>query len=428
MDNEFKFRVLTGRDWKKVTTNGLTVREDGGLELEGCDGSYISKPLDSGIKDCRWHRIVLDADIPENSTLTISFYSSESEETAKTWNEGEDPVTFKNTRDALVQVPSGRYIRLKIEFHREGKESPVLRQVMVYYPRLSYLRYLPAVYQEDATSREFLERFLSIFESALHNSEEEISRIHRYFDPMATRKDFVKWLASWVSLDLHELSGDRNREFILRAAELYKKKGTMSGILTLVSFLTGIERERCCVKEYMNNVFRTCRTEQRGVVGGIADECCRKISETVDTADPDLLANMGTYSDDVHYTTDTSEDGRYARNVIGLFIFLPEGEGLLIKEDGLYRMIDSFLPVFVRAKIIVVEVPVKEMYGTNRIIEEYENRTHRFLEEGFKDLEGVYRDCVDWNWLCAYKDAYNGHTNDPRYRTPHGGIGMEIAL
>lgn len=441
MDEEFKFRVLTSEDWVKGTRDGLKVRDDGGLELEGIDGIYTSEPLDSGIDDCRWHRIVLDADILENSTLTVSFCSSDSEkeEAAKSWS---GTIVFtEDTRDALVEVPPGRYTGLKIDFHREGTERLLLKQVKIYYPRLSYLRYLPAVYQEERASREFLERFLSIFESALYDSEKTISHIPRYFDPMATPKDFVPWLASWLSLDLYELLGDKNREFILRAVEFYKQKGTAPGIATLVSLLTG---HPCCVKEYMNNVFRSygmehCEGEE------IMDmrECRRNIerlkyikctkfyretSKTVNAKDSDLLTNMGKYCDGVHYVIDTSETGRYSQHVIGLFIFLHTGEELLIEEDELHKIINSFLPVFVRAEISIVELPYDEKYDISRIIEEYKDCIHGFLEEEFKDVRGVYKDGVSWNWLCTYKDAYNGHTNDLEYRTPHSKIGVETTL
>ena len=436
MNNEFKFRVLTSEDWKKGTRDGLKIREDGGLELEDRDGSYTSEPLDSGMEGCRWHRIVLDADIPENSTLTVSFYSTENKEGAETWSE---PMVFKKSvGDALVQVPPGRYIKLKIDFHREeGEESPVLKQVKLYYPRLSYLRYLPAVYQEESASKEFLERFLSIFESALHDSEETISRIPMYFDPKAAPDEFVPWLASWLSLDLYELLEDKNREFILRAVESYKQKGTVSGIAALVSFLTG---KKCCVKEYMNNVFRSYGMEhdEEDEIVDISDymrectnyiECTkfhRETSKTVDTAKPDLLANMGKYCDEVHYVTDTSKDGRYSPHVIGLFIFLDAGEKLVIDEDELRKIINSFLPVFVRAEIITVEGPFKEEYAISRIIDGYKDTIHSFLEEEFKDVGGVYKDNVNWNWL--YTNTVEGRTNDLQYRTPHSKIGMELTL
>ena len=446
MDEEFKFRVLTGEDWGEGTRDGLKV-VDGGLELDGRDGSYTSEPIDSGVEGCRWHRVVLDADIPDNSTLTVSFYSSDSEkeEAAKNWS---GTIVFTaDARDALVEAPPGRYIGLKIDFHREGTECLLLKQVKIYYPRLTYLRYLPAVYQEEGTSKEFLERFLSIFESALHDSEETISGMSMYLDPMAAPKEFYPWLAGWLSLDLYELLKDKNRDFILRAAELYRRKGTVSGITDLVSLLTG---KKCCVKEYANNVFRSYGMEHRGEaetddgmrerlrkcrrkterVGDI--ECTkfyRKTSITVDTTNPDMRASMGRYCDEVHYVMDTAKDGRCNPQVIGLFIFLPPGERLLVDKDELPKIINSFLPVFVRAKIDIVELPCDEKYYINTIIEEWKNHIHGFLEERIKALQGVYIDHVDWDWIYTYSAKHpEGTTNNIDYRTPHSEIGVEIRI
>ncbi|MCK4734379.1 MAG: hypothetical protein KAT65_18130 [Methanophagales archaeon] len=537
MSDEFKFRALTSEDWKGIADESLT--DEAGLRLKEYikDGFFISKPIDSGIVGCRWHRIVLDADIRENSTLTVSFYSTEDKEGAEKWSE---PIVFKKARDALVHAPPRRYIKLKIDFHREeGEESPVLKQVKLYYPRLSYLRYLPAVYQEDSASKEFLERFLSIFESALHDSEETISRIPTYFDPMATQAEFVPWLASWLSLDLYELleEEDKNREFILRAVEFYKQKGTVSGIAALVSFLTG---KKCCVKEYRNNVFRSYGMEhdEEDEIVDISEymrECtnyiedpkfyvCTKFhhrtSKTVDTGylfswgsvpgddnerllrflkddhdidwaenveisksddrktisisngehsieiimdeknkkatlkisdgrthnlkvkkeddklniydtgTLDLLANMGKYCDEVHYVIDTSKDGRYSPHVIGLFIFLDAGEKLIIDEEELHKIINTFLPVFVRAEIIAVEGPFKEEYDISWIIEEYNDTIHSFWEEEYKDVCGIYKDSVNWKWLYAYSAEHTDIdiTNNVDYRTPHSKIGVDIPL
>jgi hypothetical protein len=188
----------------------------------------------------------------------------------------------------------------------------------------------------------------------------------------------------------------------------------------------------------MNNVFRSYGMEHEGE--GIVDssECSediertaeniictkfhRETSKTVDTANSDLLANMGKYCDEVHYVTETSKDGRYSPHVIGLFIFLDAGESLVIEEGELRKIINTFLPVFVRAEIITVEGPFKEEYAISRIIDGYEDTLHSFLKEEYKGMQEVYKDRVNWNWLCTYNDKDNGRTNDLKYRTPHDKI------
>ena len=424
MLNEFKFRALTREDWKdlgKKEEEPLIYREGLRLKESKTSGIYSSNPLDSGIPGCKWHRIVLDGNIPENSTLTVSFYASDKEKTAKSFIARR---VFKNAKDALVEVPQGRYLSLKIEFHREGKDSPVLQKVKIYYPELSYLRYLPAVYRENSKSKEFLERFLSIFESALYDSEETIAGIPGYFDPMAAPPEFYRWLASWLSLDLYELLQDRNNEFILRAVEFYKQKGTSEGIASLVSFLTG---KKCCVKEYMNNVFRSYGMEHKEAED-IADEweCANsyhRTSETVDIKDAYLIAKMGEHDDRMHYTIDTSENGKYSPHVIELFIFLPNGEELKIDKYQLLKIINSFLPVFVRAKINIVEV-YDEQYYLSWILDEYSDVVHGLTQERI-EVGDFYKDRVSWKWLCTWKDGYQTLTNDLNYRTVQVNVDVE---
>lgn len=394
MSSEFKFRALTSEDWKEVTGENLIYKE-GSLKLKENikNGEYITpKALDSGISGCSWHRIVLDADIPDNSTITVSFITSETEE-CETYLINDKIITFTKVKDALIQIPPGRYIRLRIDFHREGKESPVLRQVKIYYERLSYLRYLPAIYQDNSESKDFLERFLSIFESSMYDSEEMISSLALFFDPMAAPEEFYHWLADWVSLDLYDLlEENQKREFILNAVQFYKKKGTASGLSDLVSLLTG---KKCCIKEYKNNVFRSWGMEQdeeNGEDTSISDcrtqaykikpECTkfhRRTSRTVYTVDsdddthpakiPGLLTNRGKYCDEMHYTTGTSsgKSGQaisYFPNSIGIFVLFPYGEGLQIERHQLRKIIDSFLPVFVKADITYVETTsLEESYS-----------------------------------------------------------------
>jgi phage tail-like protein len=475
MSSEFKFRALTREDWKEVNESNLIFVEGLKLKETEKDGIYTSEPLDSGISDCSCHRIVLDAYIPENSTITVSFIISETEKVNSS-SGYEKPIAFTKATDALIQAPPGRYIRLIIHFHREGKESPVLRQVKVYYERLSYLRYLPAIYQENSESKEFLERFLSIFESSMFDSEEMISSIPMYFDPMAAPEDFYRWLADWMSLDLYDLlDEDKKRKFILNAVEFYKKKGTVSGLASLVSVLTG---KKCCIKEYKNNIFRSWGMDDHwGIVqdeendGNLSMSLCgaksdqseldklectkfyRRISKTVNTdptKSPNLLANRGKYCDEIHYITGTSQRNskstrsiNYFSNSIDIFVFYPFGDKLQINEKQLGKIIDSFLPVFVTFDIIFVETSLNESYPLSWINDEYSDQVKLSLDEGtnIQYIQGEYTNKVkDWNIFYTYcKDNCPnhpandyGHTyseNEPEYknyRTVHGSVGFAL--
>jgi phage tail-like protein len=275
-------------------------------------GFYYSKTLDSGILNCQWHRLALEADIPPKAIIEVYYYSSDDEglkiridsvlsDSTKTIQEKasildneipwtESPETFFSSDDTklrgendkplsesknsvlsaktdfkdkkaaqkrmnmLFREKTGRYHWLKLVLSTyEEKVRPSVTQMTVFYPRSSYLRYLPAVYQEDPGSKEFLERFLSIFETVFYDLETEISQVSKCFDPETeisqvfkhfdadrAPQKFLTWLASWLNLALEEgWSEEKKREFIQQASLLYKRKGTPDGIRKFIEIYTG---------------------------------------------------------------------------------------------------------------------------------------------------------------------------------------------
>src|SRR6185295_8950531 len=113
-------------------------------------------------------------------------------------------------------------------------------EMRVYYPRLSYLRYLPAVYQEDPVSREFLQRFLAMFETVFSGLEATIEKLPEVFDPEHTPVEFLDWLAQWLDLGIEEdWSPEVKSTLIRRAASLYQKKGRPDGLAEFIEIVIG---------------------------------------------------------------------------------------------------------------------------------------------------------------------------------------------
>jgi len=117
---------------------------------------------------------------------------------------------------------------------------PVVKSVKLYFPRVTYLRYLPEIYQEEPKSREFLERYLSVFETILTALEQNIGDTPRIFDAFGTASGFLPWLSTWLGAVKDEnWDDDKWREFLSRAATLYKQRGTSVGLSELIKLYSG---------------------------------------------------------------------------------------------------------------------------------------------------------------------------------------------
>jgi phage tail-like protein len=204
-------------------------------------GTYISQVFDSTQTGCRWSKIILDADIPANTRVTMSYVASDDEPGA----DGpyvEDPIV--NPNDALLRNAVGQYIRFKIELSGDesGRSAPFIRSLKVVFPVVTYLRYLPGIYQEDETSKEFLERFLMHFETFLEQKEAQGFQFTKYMDPGSVPGEFIHWLSSWLAIAYDEnWSLDKKRQLIHLAPVLYKKRGTPWTLSRLIELYYSIK-------------------------------------------------------------------------------------------------------------------------------------------------------------------------------------------
>ncbi len=216
----------------------------------GYEGTYISKPIDSQISDTHWHRLLLGGEFEKGTQVDFQYFVSNNKDEgpkdsdSKKWHNcvsKASAIQGNNKRDALfIENTKGRYLWFKLILSGNEILSPVINSVTVFFPRISYLDYLPGIYQEDSASKGLLERFLAIFESIFYEIDFTIDHISRYFDTSGAPPEFLSWLGSWLDVSIDEdWPEDKKRLFIRNAISLYKKRGTRECLEESIELFTG---------------------------------------------------------------------------------------------------------------------------------------------------------------------------------------------
>jgi phage tail-like protein len=243
-------------------------------------GSFLAGPFEAEGRPVLWHRLQTDAEsLPENTHLWLSTWSSDDPSTPPFYPQAEDPFADptwqrlpRGVLDALIpSKPAGhqqanllpsptdprrgdlrnslilsvpaRYLWIGGLLQSDGGASPALHQIRVDYGRDTYLRHLPPIYAEQDASRDFLERFLSLFESVLGGLEGTIENaLPRLFDPGATPSRFLPWLAGWLGFELDEdWSEVQQRQRLAEAFRLQAKRGTVEGLRRYLKLYADVE-------------------------------------------------------------------------------------------------------------------------------------------------------------------------------------------
>ena len=129
-----------------------------------------------------------------------------------------------------------------VELSSEGLTTPLVEQARLDFDHQGYISYLPAIYREEPQSRQFLKRFLSLFESLFADTEWKIGSLPETYDPHASPAEFLAWLAGWLALDLQdEWPEEKQRAAIATAFELYASRGTPDGLRRALKFFAGVD-------------------------------------------------------------------------------------------------------------------------------------------------------------------------------------------
>lgn len=202
-------------------------------------GTFKTNALDSEIEACSWHRVQIRGNAPTGTSVSISSCTSDDNEN---WSPlqtcamltGKDP-------DCLVQSPPGRYLKLTFTLQSKGTATPTIYGINIFFPRQSYLQYLPAVFQDDDESRLFLDRFLSIFQTTFDDVDNFLDNLWQVFDPLMTPDSAFPWLAAWLALPIDPtMELPQQRQLLKSAFSTYLVRGTVQGLEELIQAYTGV--------------------------------------------------------------------------------------------------------------------------------------------------------------------------------------------
>lgn len=229
-------------------------------------GIFVSAALDGGAPDVEWHKVEIDADLPEGTWLKVQTVTSDlakdlgTPAAIPTVTETEDLLTLTAPKfvpfedascsigprmpsgvpDRLVFSPRGRYLRLRLTLGSDGGATPSVRAIRVYYPRVSYLDLLPRIYRRDPVSAFFLEHFLALFEHVFTGVENLYELFTRRLNPDAAPLEVLNWLACLIDLAFDpSWPIEKRRAIVTEAMQLYAARGTPRGLARYVELYTG---------------------------------------------------------------------------------------------------------------------------------------------------------------------------------------------
>ncbi len=234
--------------------NSCLVRLIGGGGYERA-GRFVTTPLDAGVSECRWHRVALEADVPAATAVRIATLTADvALDTAELPPPDDErwvtSVALSGAHcgpwDVLVRSQPGRYLWVAVELSGDGRATPRIGRVECHAPRHSSITLLPAAFQAEPSSSDFLDRFLSIFDTVRATVTSTVDRTPQLLDPAAApaggcgEPDFLTWLAGWVGIaDQERLPVERRRRLVASAAALYRRRGTPDGVGRHVALFCG---------------------------------------------------------------------------------------------------------------------------------------------------------------------------------------------
>jgi phage tail-like protein len=209
-------------------------------------GQLLTRALDSGIPRCRWHRLVVDAEIPDGTRASLAVATSEDPASAPQgapdpdWpgfpaglpHPGDWQIIEPGQLDALIRCPPGRHLFVRVRLSGDGRATPRVRRIHIDFPRTTSADLLPALYRDEGVAGDFTERFLALFDASLETVDTAVARFPALIDGARARAEVLPWIARFLAISLDETWDTETRRAILKAGpDLFRRRGTREGLI-----------------------------------------------------------------------------------------------------------------------------------------------------------------------------------------------------
>lgn len=226
-------------------------------------GIFYSSVFDSLEKKTQWYKLEVDSCIPNNTTVRITFFTSDTsyviDENGKKLDiydvirnldisPNKKDLLFKdcytetiiNPKDNLFKNLNGRYFWLKFELFSQQEDVPIIKTIKAHIKGKNWIDYLPEIYKYDYKSASFTERYLYIFQSLYENMETKIDSLDLLFNPDIINREFLEWISSWIGISNAYMWNDEQLRYLLKnIVNLYKIFGTKESISKMIELYTG---------------------------------------------------------------------------------------------------------------------------------------------------------------------------------------------
>jgi phage tail-like protein len=214
------------------------------------EATLESPAWDSALPGCVWHRLAIDLRLPPGTAIDVQTRAADSEADLARADWRAEPALLRSaqsndlpwrdpgdapsgTWEVLLQAAHGRWLQARLHIVGDGRQTPSLKALRVWYPRFSYAReYLPPVFRADEGSADFLDRLLALFEGEFTRWEDRIAVAQWLFDARTAPTESLEWLAGWLGLAFDPATDEvRKRLLIRHAMSGHARRGTVPGML-----------------------------------------------------------------------------------------------------------------------------------------------------------------------------------------------------